>query len=110
MLDTRTQRAFPASAAGERVAAASLLGPNTLNRQVTQRVKTKQLTFVVSPAPVFGHSWVEEAVQFDVVQRANRQVKMARDYEAWSFEQIQKNPAISVQILRRSNRPANGLS
>jgi hypothetical protein len=86
VLDTRTQRVFPAAAAFERVAAASLLGPNALNRQVTQRVKAKQLTLVVSPAPVFGHPWVEEAVQFDVVQKSNREVKMERDYEAWTYE------------------------
>lgn len=76
VIDTRTQRGYPSDAGSP----ALLSGP-AISNQLTNRDQSKQVTILVSPAPVFGDINIEALQQLKGVFMG----AYAADQEAWGF-------------------------
>ncbi len=116
VLDTRTKREFPAEVLGNdlklvrsRRKGASLISESSLHLQLTSqlssRKSTAEVTIVISPSPVIGHTFMEETGQpaiikgHDTIRIYNRLRsrfgkaelkpigKIRWDMEAWAFEE-----------------------
>jgi hypothetical protein len=105
VLDTRTHREFPDLNSPSQ---GSLLGPTEIDRQVTQSLNPeRQVTVLVSPAPVIGHPFHEQIVQRkrDVKflgERTRKSLEKASarftDRESWW---VNSRPAAFESLLER---------
>lgn len=93
-LDTRTHRGFPtdqwairleiplggAPSVGGKIAAAALIHPEELERQLSHRLEQDAMHLIISPAPVFGLPLVEDLAQRFQVLSSGPEVA---DFESW---------------------------
>lgn len=98
VLDTRTQRSYPT---GNSMKWPGLINENAMALQIRGSPETGAteyprqrlaLSLVVSPAPVFGHTFVEGFIQPRLRKAVGPEIP---DYEAWAF-----NPPAFHRILR----------
>lgn len=101
VLDTRTKREFEPVAPGNEEAkreAAQLLSPMAISEQISNISKPPgiEATFVISPAPVIGHTYIEEVIQptFVRIYDLNGSGELDKDKEAWAF-----NPSAYQSVL-----------
>ena len=76
ILDTRTQRGYPSSAGSP-----ALLKGQAINEQLPDRNADKEVTIIVSPAPVFGDIKIEEIQEISSYWSG----MYTNDLEAWTF-------------------------
>jgi hypothetical protein len=90
VLDTRTRRGFEPGGRGR--AAPALLSEQARREQLEDRLEARDrevpLTLVVSPAPVFGHPFIEAWVQLKKIKAIEWSERLTAkvDREAWSLD------------------------
>lgn len=77
VLDTRTNREYD-----EKIISPRLISSSTLKQQLPEKKDKNLLVILVSPAPVFGHYFLEEHAQKKIKIFMGSYFK---DHEAWSF-------------------------
>jgi hypothetical protein len=90
VLDTRTNRAFPS---GTKLSPPSLIYSQTMDNQLTLAYATNgpnsEFVLIVSPAPVFGHDFIETIGQplKAGLENIYKSGNLEEDLEAWSFNE-----------------------
>lgn len=96
VLDTRTHREYPP---GNRRRAPGLMSSDEMQRQITDRLNINRnfaLTVLISPVPIFGHSFVEDSLFPFLVNVSFGQLRTFIDYESWVY-----HPARFQELLSR---------